>query len=99
MVHIFFEIQFHITHLATKEINAKLKVLSLISTLLNRLKFYFKLWKVLCLGKHLMKLFPISGCTLLVPLSTDRSKDRREHVGSLRNNMEYTLYPTKLLHC
>jgi hypothetical protein len=43
-----------------------------------------------------MKLFPISGSTLLIPLSTDKSKDRREQVGSLRNNMEYTLYPTKL---
>jgi len=99
MVYIYFEIQFHITHLATKEINAKLKVLCLISTLLNLLKLYFKLWKVLCMGKHLMKLFPISGCTISLPLSTNKSKDRREQVGSLRNNMEYTLYPTKLFRC
>ena len=97
--YIFFEIQFHITHLAAKEINAKLKVLYLISTSLNLLKFYFKLWKVLGLGKRLVKLFPISGSTLLLPLSTDKSKDRREQVGSLTNNMEYTLYPTKLFRC
>jgi hypothetical protein len=37
----FFEIQFHITHLATKEINTKLKVLYLSSTLLNLLKTGF----------------------------------------------------------